>query len=166
MSYSVYKDLPGPFVTKEERKIKAKVRSTFKEQNELYKDLFDILGSQSTKREEQIIYGVRASFPDLHIYKNFKVGSYHVVLYIEEHNLVVDYDSRQEGYDTCREEFIKSQLHCEFIHIPPRSSTEFSIFSIISAVHKHIMQKIVTKNECSLYEKDHKIELLRQQIEN
>jgi len=119
-------------------------------------DLKD-LKDKNLQTIEKIISGTT------NVYKNFKVGEYHVDLYLEEYNLVVECIHASKYLDVRsddkRTNFIKSELWCEFIRFNSLCDN-FSISDVVGDIFKFIL----TKKNQQLEEKDHKIKLLKQQF--
>jgi len=99
-----------------------------------------------TPRDEHVhIEAIERAFSDLKMYKQFKVGNYRTDLYIEEYDLVIECDEhnhtdRDPQTEKTREEYIKFRLQCDFIRFNP-DAKNFSIFTVINTIHKHIMKK-------------------------
>ena len=72
------------------------------------------------------------------VYRQYKVGSYFVDLYIPKINIVVECDEdghkdRNLTYEHTREEFIKTKLGCEFIRFNP-NDTNFDLSEVINKI--------------------------------
>jgi very-short-patch-repair endonuclease len=72
------------------------------------------------------------------VYRQYKVGSYFVDLYIPKINIVVECDEdghkdRNLTYEHTREEFIKTKLGCEFIRFNP-NDTNFDLSDVINKI--------------------------------
>lgn len=72
------------------------------------------------------------------VYRQYKVGSYFVDLYIPKINIVVECDEdghkdRNLTYEHTREEFIKTKLVCEFIRFNP-NDTNFDLSEVINKI--------------------------------
>jgi hypothetical protein len=91
---------------------------------QLLVETFDIKLVIEPRKEYVHTEAIQKCFPNVEIYKQFKVGKYRVDLYFEEYNLVVEcdeYDHRDRNpkEEVIREAFIKSELDCEFIRFNP-----------------------------------------------
>jgi hypothetical protein len=107
------------------------------------------LNFTTTPIKEPYIEAIEQTFAGIQMYEQFKVGSYRIDLYMEDYDLVIEFNHK-ECKD--REEYIKHKLQCEYMRFDPNSK-HFSIFGAIGNIHRYIMSK-----------KNHKIELLKQQI--
>jgi very-short-patch-repair endonuclease len=102
------------------------------------------------------------------MFKQFKVGRYRVDLYIDEYDLAVECDEynhrdRDPRKEKEREEFIRSELDCEFIRFNP-DCKNFSIFKVIGIIHKFILERETRKLQTTIEKKNKKIKLLKAQL--
>jgi hypothetical protein len=119
------------------------------------------LVTDSSNQAMKTIYldDIKKAFSHLKIYENFKVGGYQTDLYIEDYDLVVEFDQK----NNTREEFIKSELQCNLIKFDS-TATNFSIFNVIAEVHKYIVNKILIDYDYLLAKRNHTIKILRHQF--
>jgi very-short-patch-repair endonuclease len=128
-------------------------------------DAFDLQLFITPRKEHEHLEAIEKTFSEVKMYKQFRVGRYRVDLYIEEYNLVVECDEYNHTNYNRREEeerelFIKSELGCcDFIRFNP-DAKEFSIFSVLGDIHKHILK---IKDEI-IDRQSHKIKLLKEQL--
>jgi very-short-patch-repair endonuclease len=122
-----------------------------------------------TPRKEHIhLEAIEQSFSEVEMFKQFKVGRYRVDLYIDEYDLVVECDEynhrdRDPQKEKEREEFIRSELDCEFIRFNP-DCKNFSIFKVIGIIHKFILERETRKLQTTIEKKNKKIKLLKAQL--
>jgi very-short-patch-repair endonuclease len=107
-------------------------------------DAFDLQLFITPRKEHRHLEAIEKTFSDVDMFKQFKVGRYRVDLYIEKYNLVVECDEYDHTKYNRREEeerelFIRSELGCDFIRFNP-DAKEFSIFSVLGDIHKHILK--------------------------
>jgi very-short-patch-repair endonuclease len=122
-----------------------------------------------TPRKEHIhLEAIEQSFSEVEMFKQFKVGRYRVDLYIDEYDLAVECDEynhrdRDPRKEKEREEFIRSELDCEFIRFNP-DCKNFSIFKVIGIIHKFILERETRKLQTTIEKKNKKIKLLKAQL--
>lgn len=123
-------------------------------------EVFDLNLSITPRKEHVHLEAIEQSFSEVEMFKQFKVGKYRVDLYIEEYDLVIECDeynhiNRDPTKEKEREEFIKSELDCEFIRFNP-DSKNFSIFKVIASIHKFILEKKMGKLQETIEKKNKK----------
>jgi very-short-patch-repair endonuclease len=137
---------------------------------------FDIKLVIEPRKEYVHTEAIQQCFPNVQIYKQFKVGKYRVDLYFEEYNLVVEcdeYDHRDRNpkEEAIREAFIKSELDCEFIRFNP-DRKGFTVFEVIAEIHgfmiaekDRVLKKVINEKDLIIKDKNHKIKLLKAQLQ-
>jgi very-short-patch-repair endonuclease len=130
-------------------------------------ETFDLNLSITPRKEHVHLEAIEQSFSVV-MFKQFKVGSYRVDLYIEEYDLVVECDEynhrdRDPQKEKEREEFIRSELGCEFIRFNP-DCKNFSIFKVIRSIHKFILERETRELQTVIEKKNKKIKLLKAQL--
>ena len=131
-------------------------------------ETFDLNLSITPRKEHVHLEAIEQSFSEVEMFKQFKVGKYRVDLYIEEYDLVVECDEynhseRDPQKEKEREEFIRSELDCEFIRFNP-DCKNFSIFKVIGNIHKFILGRETEKLQTTIEKKNKKIKLLKAQL--
>lgn len=131
-------------------------------------EAFDLNLSITPRKEHVHLEAIEQSFSEVAMFKQFKVGTYRVDLYIEEYDLVVECDeynhrNRDPQKEKEREEFIRSELDCEFIRFNP-DCKNFSIFKVIGSIHKFILERETRKLQTTIEKKNKKIKLLKAQL--
>jgi very-short-patch-repair endonuclease len=129
---------------------------------------FNLNLSITPRKEHVHLEAIEQSFSEVEMFKQFKVGTYRVDLYIEEYDLVVECDEynhsqRDPQKEKEREEFIRSELDCEFIRFNP-DCKNFSIFKVIGNIHKFILERETRKLQTVIEKKNKKIKLLKAQL--
>ena len=131
-------------------------------------EAFNLNLSITPRKEHVHLEAIEQSFSEVEMFKQFKVGTYRVDLYIEEYDLVVECDEynhseRDPQKEKEREEFIRSELDCEFIRFNP-DCKNFSIFKVIGNIHKFILGRETEKLQTTIEKKNKKIKLLKAQL--
>lgn len=113
--------------------------------------IFELNLSITPSKEHYHVEAIKLSFPDVEMFTQFKVGQYRVDLYIQKYNLVIECDEfnhrdRDPQKEKDKEEFIKTELLCKFIRFNP-DCKNFSIFTVISKIHKVILDHEITKRD-------------------
>jgi very-short-patch-repair endonuclease len=125
-------------------------------------DAFDLKLVVVSRKEHVHLEAIQKCFPDVEMYKQFRVGKYRVDLYLEEYNLVVECDEynhrdRDPKEEAVREAFIKSKLDCEFVRFNP-DRKGFSVFEVIAEIHQFIIAEKDRVMEKAVAEKDRAME--------
>lgn len=110
---------------------------------------FDLNLSITPRKEHDHLEAITQSFSEVQSYTQFKVGQYRVDLYMEDYDLIIECDEynhrdRDPQREQEREDFIKSELGCEFIRFNP-DCKNFSIFKVIASIHNFILSKETEK---------------------
>jgi very-short-patch-repair endonuclease len=131
-------------------------------------EAFDLNLSITPRKEQEHFEAIFKSFPDVEKYTQFKVGTYRVDMYMEDYDLVIECDEfnhrdRDPQKERQREEFIKSELNCDFIRFNP-DKKNFSVFEVIASIHKFILNKVTREKDETIKKYKHKNKLLKAQL--
>lgn len=118
-----------------------------------------------SRKENYYIKSILRSFPEVEMFRKFKVCKYSVDLYVPKYNLVIEREKINHYNIDQKEEkdrlnFIKYVLDCKFISFNP-DLKDFSIFSVISNIHKFILENEIIKLKSEIQQKDNIIKLLK-----
>jgi len=103
-----------------------------------------------TYKEQDCIGAIIEAYQDCKCYKQFRVGSYYIDLYIPEHNLAIECDEynhrdRDPEHEKERQKYIEDKLKCQFFRFDP-DSKNFNIYKLIRDVGNFLTQKLLDEN--------------------
>jgi very-short-patch-repair endonuclease len=100
-------------------------------------------------KEQDCIGAIIEAYQDYKCYKQFRVGSYYIDLYIPEHNLAIECDEHNHRYrdpenEKERQQYIEDKLKCQFFRFDP-DSKNFNIYKLIRDVENFLKNKETQK---------------------
>ena len=102
-----------------------------------------------TYKEQDCIGAIIEAYQDCKCYKQFRVSSYFIDLYIPEHNLAIECDEhnhrdRDQEHEKERQQYIEDKLKCQFFRFDP-DSKNFNIYKLIRDVENFLKNKEMQK---------------------
>jgi very-short-patch-repair endonuclease len=102
-----------------------------------------------TYKEQDCIGSIIEAYQDCKCYKQFRVGSYYIDLYIPEHNLAIECDEhnhrdRDQEHEKERQQYIEDKLKCQFFRFDP-DSKNFNIYKLVRNVENFLKNKETQK---------------------
>ena len=102
-----------------------------------------------TYKEQDCIGAIIDAYQDCKCYKQFRVGSYYIDLYIPKFDLAIECDehnhrNRDPDHEKERQQYIEDKLKCQFFRFDP-DSKNFNIYKLIKNIGDFLKDKETQK---------------------